>query len=281
MRLREAENGLLETLGSEIAPRPRFRMGMRVPTKANLAKRDAYLRSEFVRRHAGNDLAAKGKSDTKQIRELQKQLETLKQEKQADAQLIQNLVDANKEHAAEMEKQQLIKQEVDTRNAQLVADQEPLQFEITRMRERNTNLQRELTTVRSQNHQLRTQSVPDHPSAMDCMRTQNVLMKNRIRALTAEHKSAQTKHAQEIDTLKKQISNLQCQIRTSVLNWQVDLRRKHPVASSRTSHQRSRDSRGASGNVSTNRVHWQDLVSSRPRRPLNGIDYVRSQSRRR
>merc|ERR1711964_957838 len=192
--------------------------------KANLAKRDAYLRSEFVRRHAGKDSAAKGKSDAKQIRELQKQLETLKQEKQADAQLIQNLVDANKEHAAEMEKQQLIKQEVDTRNTQLIADQEPLQFEITRMRERNTNLQRELTTVRSQNRQL-----TDHPSAMDCMRTQNVLMKNRIRALMAEHKSAQTKPAQEIDTLKKQISNLQCQIRTSVLNWQVDLRRKHPV----------------------------------------------------
>merc|ERR1712202_90027 len=142
---------------------------------------------------------------------------------------------------------------------------------VTRMRERNTNLQRELTTVRSQNHQKQNRSA--HPSAVDCMRTQNVVMKNKIRALMAEHKSVQTKHAQEITTLKKQISSLQCQIRTSMLNWQVNLRRK----SSRSTT--SGPTRG--GNVSTNRVHWQDLVSSRPRRPLNGIDYVRSQSRRR
>merc|ERR1711964_51770 len=118
----------------------------------------------------------------------------------------------------------------------------------------NTNLQRELTTVRSQNSQLRG---PNHSAAAKALRTQNALMRSKIRTLTDEHKGLQVNHAQEIDTLKKQISSLQCQIRTSVLNWQVNLRNKHA-------------SGAATASVSP-RVHRR--VSSRPRRPLNGIDY--------
>merc|ERR1711964_627761 len=217
MRLRKAQSNLVAPTS---VTKPRFRTALSPmqSLQADLARRDS-LRQDVIERRFRN---AKAKSDAGRIRALMRQVNALKQDKETDVQLIQNLVDANEKHTEEIEKQRLIKQEVDERNVQLIADREPLQFEITRMRERNTNLQRELTAVRSRNSR-----APDHSSIAKCLQTQNALLKSRLQTLMKERNTVQTKHAEEIDALKKQISNLQCQVRTSVLNWQRNLRNQH------------------------------------------------------
>merc|ERR1711900_7224 len=184
---------------------------------------------------------------TKQVKSLKGKITVLKHEKQADAKLIENLVNDNQTHTQEIERLQLVNTEKEEHNTQLLADLEPLQFEIFAMRKRNQKLQREL------------REKPDDQALITTLREQNQVMRSKISALKSQLHAAKLSNSEEAARFRVYISKLQNEIHEVKRRGKAEKtsRKHHHEKRSRKDHEKSK---------AQVKKH-----SSRPRKSLSGI----------
>lgn len=214
-KLAKFRNDLVKTIGEKFrTTRQRTLSVMQVGTKASYAKREALLNTQFSRRcaqikrshtlkRAPRKLKSKAaKRLRKKLKKRNADLNALKQEKCADAALIENLVKSNDKQAEQIEKLHLVNDEKEALAANLRADMEPLQFEIETMRDRIKSLQRELRELKV------TPVHCDHEPLIHSLRAQNQVMRSKISALKSQLHAVRLDKAKQIGTLRVHIGEL-------------------------------------------------------------------------